>query len=214
MVPTTPSSRRRLQHAGRSRRCHRWCGHARACSRRRCREAIGQTLGTASFPVTTAGIGPCWRGCPGSARSSGSASRAPFPSALRCLDRRHQHLTVEIGELDDAMHELCVAENAALLGACGVGAEVAAALLIAAGDNPERMRSEASFAALCGASPVQASSGKTVRHRLNQGGNRDANNALWRIVPPPNSTPGRPGYPASNAASTTTTNSPAATKPG
>ncbi len=55
-------------------------------------------------------------------------------------------------------------------------------LLVAAGDNPERMRSEAAFAALCGASPVEASSGKTVRHRLNRGGNREANNALWRIA--------------------------------
>ena len=135
-------------------------------------------------------------------------------TCVACLARRHQYLAAEITELDEAIHELCVAQNTALLGARGVGDEVAAALLIAAGDNPERMRSEASFAARCGASPVQASSGKTVRHRLNQGGNRDANNALWRIVPPPNSTPGRPGYPASNAASTTTTNSPAATKPG
>ena len=52
------------------------------------------------------------------------------------------------------------------------GAEVASALLVAAGDNPERMRSEASFAALCGASPIEASSGPRVRHRLNRGGNR------------------------------------------
>jgi len=56
------------------------------------------------------------------------------------------------------------------------------ALLVAAGDNPERLRSEASFAALCGASPLEASSGKITRHRLNRGGNREANNALWRIV--------------------------------
>ena len=50
------------------------------------------------------------------------------------------------------------------------------------GDNPERLKSEGSFAALCGSSPVQASSGQTVRHRLNRGGNRKANNALWRIA--------------------------------
>ena len=68
------------------------------------------------------------------------------------------------------------------MGAHGGGAEVAATLLVAAGDNPERMRTESSFAALCDSSPVEASSGKTVRHRLNQGGNREANNALWRIV--------------------------------
>jgi transposase len=53
--------------------------------------------------------------------------------------------------------------------------------LIVAGDNPERLRSEASFASLCGASPVEASSGKIVRHRLNRGGNRDANRALHMI---------------------------------
>lgn len=54
--------------------------------------------------------------------------------------------------------------------------------MIAAGDNPDRLRSEASFAALCGVSPLDASSGKQQRHRLNRGGNRDANMALWRIV--------------------------------
>lgn len=59
---------------------------------------------------------------------------------------------------------------------------MASALLVAAGDYPERLHSEASFAALCGSSPVEASSGKITRHRLNRGGNREANNALWRIV--------------------------------
>ena len=60
----------------------------------------------------------------------------------------------------------------------GVGTDTAASLLIAVGDNPERIKSEASFARLCGVAPVPASSGKTVRHRLNRGGNRDANRAL------------------------------------
>jgi transposase len=64
----------------------------------------------------------------------------------------------------------------------GVGADIAGALLVAAGDNPGRLRSEAAFSMLCGASPIQASSGKTVRHRLNRGGNRQANTALYRIV--------------------------------
>jgi transposase len=63
-----------------------------------------------------------------------------------------------------------------------VGSDVAGALLVAAGDNPERLRSDAAFASLCGVSPVPASSGKTNRHRLNRGGDRLANNALWRIV--------------------------------
>jgi transposase len=60
--------------------------------------------------------------------------------------------------------------------------EVAAALLVTAGDNPQRLHSEAALAALCGASPVEASSGKTRRHRLNRGGDRQANAALHRIV--------------------------------
>ena len=64
----------------------------------------------------------------------------------------------------------------------GVGPEVASTLLMTAGDNPDRMKSEASFAALCGSNPIPASSGKTNRHRLNRGGDRQANAALWRIV--------------------------------
>ena len=64
----------------------------------------------------------------------------------------------------------------------GVGTDVAGALLVAAGDNPERLSSEAAFARLCGVAPLPASSGKTNRHRLNRGGARIANNALWRIV--------------------------------
>ena len=65
---------------------------------------------------------------------------------------------------------------------CGVGPEIAGALLVAAGDNPGRLRSEAAFSMLCGVSPIEASSGETVRHRLNRGGNRQANTALYRIV--------------------------------
>ena len=107
---------------------------------------------------------------------------AAAKQALRCLARRHQALTAEIKHLDTELRRLCERANPALLSACGVGAETAASLLVAAGDNPERMHSEASFAALCGTSPVEASSGRTVRHRLNRGGNRCANNALWRIA--------------------------------
>ena len=103
-------------------------------------------------------------------------------AALRILARRYRAFSVEIRELDADLLALCQAANPALLAASGVGANVAAALLIAAGDNPGRMRSEASFAALCGACPSEASSGTTVRHRLNRGGDRHANNALWRIA--------------------------------
>ena len=72
--------------------------------------------------------------------------------------------------------------GAPLLAVHGVGVDTASALLVAAGDNPERLSSEASCAALCGASPVDASSGRQHRHRLNRGGNRDANRALWVIA--------------------------------
>ena len=64
----------------------------------------------------------------------------------------------------------------------GVGPDTAAALLISSGSNPERIHSEAAFASLCGVSPVPASYGKTSRHRLNRGGDRQANAALYRIV--------------------------------
>ncbi len=90
-------------------------------------------------------------------------------AALRSLARRYQALTAEIEELTTQINHLCAQVNPALLAASGVGADTAAVLLVTAGDNPERMRSEASFAALCGASPVQASSGRTIRHRLNPG---------------------------------------------
>ena len=69
-----------------------------------------------------------------------------------------------------------------LLTLYGIGPHTAALLLIAAGDHPERLHSEAAWAHMCAAAPIPASSGKTIRHRLNPGGNRQANHALWRIV--------------------------------
>jgi transposase len=102
--------------------------------------------------------------------------------ALRGLACRCQHLDAEISLLTDTLDQLTATAAAKLRQLTGVGPDSAAALLIAAGDNPQRLRSEAAFAALCGSSPVQASSGKTVRHRLNRGGDRQANAALHRIV--------------------------------
>ncbi|MFB7224409.1 transposase [Streptomyces sp. NPDC056227] len=105
---------------------------------------------------------------------------------LRLPARRIQHLTEEIDDLNQRIAEAVKASTPGLLDVRGVGPDSAAALLIAAGDNPERLTSEASFAALCGTSPVEASSGKTQRRRLNRGGNRggnrQANAALYRIV--------------------------------
>jgi transposase len=102
--------------------------------------------------------------------------------ALRGLARRCQHLDDEITLLTGTLDQLTATAAHKLRQLLGVGPDSAAALLITAGDNPRRLRSEAAFAALCGSSPVEASSGKTRRHRLNQGGDRQANAALHRIV--------------------------------
>jgi transposase len=102
--------------------------------------------------------------------------------ALAGLARRCQHLDAEIALLVGKLDQLTTTATPTLRQLLGVGPDSAAALLIAAGDNPRRLRSEAAFAALCGSSPVEASSGKTVRHRLNRGGDRQANAALHRIV--------------------------------
>jgi len=101
---------------------------------------------------------------------------------LRLLARRIVELTAEITDLDQRIAHAVNLHAPKLLARRGVGPDCAAALLIAAGDNPQRLHSEASYAALCGVSPVQASSGKTVRLRLNRGGDRQANAALYRIA--------------------------------
>jgi transposase len=102
--------------------------------------------------------------------------------ALGGLARRYQHLDAEISLLTSRLDQLTTTAARKLRELLGIGPDSAAALLIAAGDNPGRLRSEAAFAALCGASPVEASSGKTIRHRLNRGGDRQANAALHRVV--------------------------------
>ncbi len=101
---------------------------------------------------------------------------------LQSLARRYRQLTAEIAGLEADLERLTSTVAPALVAAFGVGSDTAAALLIAAGGNPERLKSEAAFAALCGVSPIPASSGKTNRHRLNRGGDRQANAALHRVV--------------------------------
>jgi transposase len=100
---------------------------------------------------------------------------------LRLLARRWMSLAKELRQLDAALEELTKRAGNRLLARFGVGPQTAATLLVTAGDNPDRLRSEAALAALCGVSPLEASSGKTTRHRLNRGGDRAANNALWTI---------------------------------
>jgi transposase len=92
--------------------------------------------------------------------------------ALRSLARRILALNDEIADLDELIMPLVQELAPALVQATGIGVEIAGQLLVTAGDNPERLRSEAAFAMLCGAAPLPASSGKTQRHRLNRGGDR------------------------------------------
>ena len=102
--------------------------------------------------------------------------------AMRTLGRRVLDIDADCARLHDELAELVDKTAPALLALHGVGTHTAALLLVAAGDNADRIRSEAALAHLCGVAPIHASSGKTIRHRLNRGGNRQANHALWRIV--------------------------------
>ena len=102
--------------------------------------------------------------------------------ALRELGRRAEFLDGQLGRLDELIAPLVTGRAPGLLGLYGVGPDTAALLLIAAGDHPGRLRSEAAWAHLCAVAPIPASSGKVTRHRLNPGGDRQANHALWRIV--------------------------------
>jgi transposase len=116
--------------------------------------------------------------CP---RSSDNVSYATAVT-LRELGRRAKFLAHEMARLDKLIVVLVTARGGALLELFGVGPDTAAILLVAAGDNPERLRSEAAWAQLCGVAPIPASSGKIIRRRFNPGGDRQANHALWRIV--------------------------------
>ncbi len=101
---------------------------------------------------------------------------------LRSLACRYRQLSQEIQNLKAELERLIRMTAPALVNAFGIGPDTAAALLVAAGSNPDRLRSEAAFASLCGVNPIPASSGETNRHRLNRGGGRQANAALYRIV--------------------------------
>jgi len=117
--------------------------------------------------------------------ASGASVPGPLAAtrfALRLLARRYRQRTAEIRALEAHLAALAAATAPALLAVRGVGAEVAATLRIAAGDNPERLRSEAAVAHRCGVAPIPASSGKVVRHRLNRGGDRQANRALHVVA--------------------------------
>jgi transposase len=103
-------------------------------------------------------------------------------TAAKALAQRAEFLAHQKQDLHAHLDVLVRQINPALRTAYGVGADTAAQLLATAGTNPHRLRNQASFAALCGAAPVPASSGKITRHRLSRGGDRAANNALYRIA--------------------------------
>jgi hypothetical protein len=103
-------------------------------------------------------------------------------ATLRLLAKRCIALEEELMALDAMLEKLTSLHAPRNRDRVGVGPHTAAILVTVAGDNPERLKSEASLAALCGTSLLQASSGKTVRHRLNRGGSRSADNALWTIA--------------------------------
>ena len=116
-------------------------------------------------------------------RAGGDPVVQTTKAAAVTLARRVQALDAELVALDAQIEPLVKAAAPALVNIYGVGIDTAAELLIAAGDNPERIRNEAAWAMICGVGPVPATSGLSAnRYRLNRGGNRRANNALWRIA--------------------------------
>jgi transposase len=150
------------------------------------RDLDGATLVTACRGLTAA-RGPAPTPSP-------HAKRPPRPgrlcdpaaattATLARLANRIADLDTEAREIDDDLDELTAETAPTLVGLFGVGTDVAGQLLVTAGDNPNRITSSAAFAMLCGVAPIPASSGKTAnRHRLNRGGDRDANCALYRIT--------------------------------
>ncbi|MDQ0823638.1 hypothetical protein QFZ79_001383 [Arthrobacter sp. V4I6] len=101
---------------------------------------------------------------------------------LKALATRCHSLAAEIATADAALREILDTYAPMLCDLPGVGTEVASQLLVTVGDNPDRLGNEAQFAALVGVAPIPASSGKTIRHRLSRGGDRNANHALYQVV--------------------------------
>jgi transposase len=102
--------------------------------------------------------------------------------ALKSIALRYQHLDAEIDALDQHLDQLVAAAAPALVAIKGVGTDIASTLLTIAGDNPDRLNSEGAFAHLIGVAPIEASSGKLTRYRLNRGGDRQGNRALYLLA--------------------------------
>jgi len=148
------------------------------------RLSAGQCDAIGRSPKSAARVPSKPTGDPSRSRTQ-SVPTAPVPRVRRLsrMTRTAMWWVRAIGSPKlSASVDLPVPTSPALVAVKGVGTETAAALLVAAGDNPERLRSEAAFAHLCGVAPIPCSSGKTTRHRLNRGGNREANWALYLIA--------------------------------
>jgi transposase len=130
-------------------------------------------MGVASLAETAAGLRP---------NPTGDPVVYATKLAMQTLGRRVVDIDADCARLHGELANLVKATAPTLLDLHGIGVRTAALLLVAAGDNAQRITSEAAFAHLCGVAPIHASSGKVTRHRLNRGGNRQANHALWRIV--------------------------------
>ena len=102
--------------------------------------------------------------------------------AMRELAQRIQLLDEQLARTKIRLRRITTAVAPDLVARKGVGPDTASTILVSAGDNPHRLRDERAFASLAGANPIPASSGKTTRHRLNRGGDRQLNSALWRIT--------------------------------
>jgi transposase len=120
--------------------------------------------------------------CSGLSPGPVTTVEAAAKHTLRSIARRWEQLNAEITAHDQLLTELTTALAPQLSATFGIGADTAAEILMVAGDNPERVRSEPAWVRLCGVAPIPASSGKTTRHRLNRGGHRQANAALYRTV--------------------------------
>lgn len=120
--------------------------------------------------------------CAGLRPGNITTTTASAKHALRALARRWLDLNEEVKNHDTLLRTLTKSHAPDLVGSFGIGPDTAAEVLIVVGDNPERIHSQAAFAKLAGVCPVPASSGKTTRHRLNRGGHRQLNSALYRVV--------------------------------
>jgi transposase len=149
-----------------------------------------RSLGGATLITRCAGLRPNRGPAPTPSRF---AKRKPRPGrlddataatkrTLASLARRVQRLNDDIADLDDDLDQLVAETAPTLIALFGVATDIGGQLLATVGDNPDRIHSSAAFAHLCGVAPIPASSGKTNRHRLNRGGDRNANCALYRIT--------------------------------